>query len=89
MIQINFKNLIVYSGVAHKNQVTADARESFADLIYTRVDGIVAHDLAFRIYRSEGDISISEQEKNIIIRAAEQFCVPAIIDAIKEQLKNN
>lgn len=87
MRQVNFKSLTVYSGIARKTKVTADARESFADLIYTRVDGIVAHDLAFRIYRSEGEISISEQEKNIIIRVAEQFCVPAIIDAIKEQLK--
>lgn len=87
MALLNLRLLSVYQDVTKKHIVTGDARESFADILYTRVNGIMAHDLAFRIYKTEGEIQVTEVEKNMIIKVAEQFCTPAFIDAIKEQLK--
>ena len=87
MAKLNLKELEVSQGITGQRKLKGDARESFADLIYTRVNGIMAHDLAFRIYKSEGEIELDNNEKEIVLKVAEQFCTPAFIDAIKEQLK--
>jgi hypothetical protein len=88
MKTINLKELAVYTGVSKTEKVTGDARESFANIVYTRMNGIQAHELAFRLYRSDGAVSVSDGDAQIIMNVARQYCTPAFIDAIEEQLKN-
>jgi hypothetical protein len=79
---INFKEFTLYGDIARKSSQTADVREEVANLLYTRCYGIRAHDLAFRIFRSEGAISVSGTEMALVRKIAGDFCTPAFIDAL-------
>lgn len=63
MARINFKELPVYTGISRKKTVTGDARESFADLLYTRMNGIRAKNLALKIFNSEGDMYLDAEDE--------------------------
>jgi hypothetical protein len=88
MKKINFKELSVYTGISKRDKVTGDARESFANVLYTHLSGIRAKNLALKIFNSEGEVELSEEDIHLIEAAANTYCVPAFIDAIEEQLKN-
>ena len=54
MTKLDFQHFKVYASISHKASQTMDVRESFADMIYNNVNGIRAHALALKIYKSEG-----------------------------------
>ena len=89
MQKINFQQFNVYASVSRKAAQTIDAREQFADMIYTHVNGIRAHALAMKIYKSEGETEYSPEEAKMIRSVAEQLCVPGFIDGLNEQMDNN
>lgn len=86
MKKINFKEIEIFTDISKTKTFTGDGREEFANLLYTRCDGIAAHSLALKIYESQGMIEISEAEESLILSVAEQRCTPAFIDGIKKQL---
>jgi hypothetical protein len=87
MKKIDFKQFDIYEDIARRSKKTVDVSEVFANIIYQRTTGIRAHELAMRIYR-EGEIQIDGEDEQLIISVSHQFCTPAFIDAINEQLKN-
>jgi len=87
MKTINFKELSVYTGISKKEKVTGDARESFADILYTRFSGIRAKNLALKIFNSEGETEFTEEDVNLIKTAVDAYCTPAFSDAVNEQLE--
>lgn len=88
MPKINFQQFKVYASITRKNVQTIDAREQFADMIYTHVNGIRAHALAMKIFKSDGETEYSKEEVQMIRSVAEQLCVPGFIDGLNEQLNN-
>lgn len=66
--------------------VPLDARKEFANAIYMGMNGIVAHDLAFRILHSEGGIEVSDEEELIIVDTA-KMCKAVFYDSIMSALK--
>lgn len=86
MARINFKKLPVYTGISRKKTVTGDARESFADLLYTRMNGIRAKNLALKIFNSEGDMYLDAEDEKLVRFAAVNLCVPSVGDAIIDML---
>jgi hypothetical protein len=86
MKTINFKAFSLYEGIARRSKKTVDVSEVFADIIYQRVPGIRAHELAMRIYK-DGEISVNADDEQLITGVAQKFCTPAFIDGITEQLK--
>jgi hypothetical protein len=88
MKTINFKQLDIYEDISKRSKKTLDVSEAFANIIYHRTTGIRAHELAMRIYR-EGEIQASDEDEQMIISVAHQFCTPAFIDAISGQLSNS
>ena len=56
MKTLNFKDFKLFTDISHVGHVVVDARKEFANAIYMSMNGIVAHDLAFRILHSEGGI---------------------------------
>ena len=56
-----------------------DARQQLGELIYEVGSGIKAHSLALKIYNSE---EYTDEEMQIIMQFVNQYCKPAIIDAI-------
>ena len=85
MKQIDFKNFKQYDDISHETTTTVDIRRAFADLMYKNMNGIVAHDLALRIYRSEEPISLNEEEEKIILQLAENG-LPIFMDSLKDNL---
>ena len=86
MVRINFKQLPVYTGISRKETVTGDARESFADVLYTRVNGVRAKNLALKIFNSEGIWNWMPRTRNWCVFAAVNLCVPSVGDAIIDML---
>lgn len=89
MSKIDFQQFKVYASITRKNVQTIDAREQFADMIYTHVNGIRAHALAMKIYESKGETEYNPDEVKMIRSVAGQLCVPGFIDGLNEQLDNN
>jgi hypothetical protein len=87
MKRINFKEFSVYTGISKKEKVTGDARESFANVLYTHLSGIRAKNLALKIFNSDGETELEEEDAKLITVAAETYCTPAFMDAINEQLE--
>jgi len=88
MNKLNFKELSIYTGISKKEKITGDARETFADILYSQCNGIRAKNLAMKIFNSDGEIEVTPEDINLIRLTADNFCTPAFIDAIGEQLKN-
>lgn len=75
------------AGISGRSSRTGDARESLADLIYLNVNGIRAHALAMKIYRSQGAEEYDRAEVALITRIANEYCTPAFIDGLRAQLE--
>ena len=86
MKKINFEKFRSYISVNHKNSKVIDAREIFADMIYANVNGIRAHSLAMKIFKSKGAEDYTSEEVKLIVAVAEKMCVPGFIDGLNEQL---
>lgn len=86
MSNINFQYFKIYTTISHKESRTTDVREAFADTIYNSVNGIRAHALAMKIYKSDGKTEYSDDEVKLIQAVADKMCVPGFIDGLLEQL---
>lgn len=89
MKTINFKQFSVFTDISKKHTVTGDVREDFANILYMKFGGIKSHNLAFRIYNSNGEEKYSEEEIELMVKASEAFCLPNFIDALQEQINQN
>lgn len=87
MRDLNFEEFRIPKGISGKEYRTVDVREAIADLLYTHVNGIKAHHLAFKIYESEGATAYSEEEASLVRQAVEAYCLPSVIDGLAEQMK--
>lgn len=86
MATINFKQFKVYTDITQENVQAVDVSRVIADQIYKNVTGIAAHDLAFRIYRSENEVTLSEEELELIRKIAQQFFTPIFIDSLENNI---
>ncbi|WP_288316297.1 hypothetical protein [uncultured Mediterranea sp.] len=86
MKKLDFRNFSVPTGITRQTREVFDAREQIADLLYTRVSGIKAHRLAFKILESTGETEFSDEETGMIHMAVERYCLPNVIDALNEIL---
>ena len=89
MKKINFKEFGYYTDIARRQQVKCDIRREISNLLYTKVQGIVAHNLAFTIYKSEGDFEITDEEAQILTRVFEHSTTGMFIDGLLAQLNEN
>jgi hypothetical protein len=86
-MRIDFKHFTVPTGINGLHKQTGDARESFADIIYTMVNGIRAHALAMKIYKSDGAEEYTDDEVRLMKGLAERYCTPAFIDGLRAQIQ--
>jgi hypothetical protein len=87
MAKVNFKALQVKTSLKGDNVVTIDGAADIANIIYTQGTGIVAHNLAHKIFESEGEVELSDKEADIVEHIVNLCCAPLHIDAIMSQLK--
>lgn len=89
MKNLDFREFSVPTGITRQNHQVMDAREPIADLLYTRVNGIKAHRLAFKLLDSTGETEFSEEEIDVIRMAVERYCLPNVIDGLDELLNKD
>ena len=82
IMKINFAQLETYTDIQKTNKICLDARQQLGELIYEVGSGIKAHSLALKIYNSEGELEYTDEEVQVIMQFVNQYCKPAIIDAI-------
>lgn len=87
MAKINFQRFRIPAGIDRSRYQTGDARESVANMLYLNVNGIRAHALALKIYRSEGETDFTEEEVRTLREVAATYATPAFIDGLNEQLQ--
>ena len=75
----------MFTNIAQDKTETQDLSLEFADFMYKNTNGIVAHDLAHRIYKSEGEIEISEEEESLILNLAANM-TPVFLDSLKSNI---
>lgn len=67
MVEINFKEFKVYTDITHEYAVEQDIRKDFADAMYKNLNGVVAHDVALRIYHSERAVLLNNEEYDLVM----------------------
>lgn len=82
-MKLNLKQLEIFTDIRHTQCVVQDVRETLADAIYGNCPGIKAHDLAFKIYRSDENTEYSNEECALLMQCAEALLLPAAIDALR------
>ena len=87
MAKINFQQFRIPTGIDKSRYRTGDARESVANMLYLNFNGIRAHALALKIYRSEGETEYTEEEVKTLTEVSDTYGNPAFIDGLREQLK--
>lgn len=87
MAKINFQQFRIPAGIDRSRYQTGDARESVANMLYLNVNGIRAHALALKIYRSEGKTDFTDEEVRTLREVADTYATPAFIDGLNEQLE--
>ena len=87
MAKINFQQFRIPASIDRSRYQTGDARESVANMLYLNFNGIRAHALALKIYRSEGETEYSEEEVRTLTEASNTYGTPAFIDGLREQLE--
>lgn len=81
MAKINFKEFKLYTSIAQTEKRTFDVREALSNGMYMTMQGIRAHDLALRIFRSDGDVEISDEDLTLIREYAKSL-TPVFIDSL-------
>lgn len=88
MKKINFKEFEVYTNIKHDNCIIQDMREQIANLIYLNGAGVSAASIATRIYESEDNIELKDEEIAMLYKLFNDLkCTPVFVDSFKLNLK--
>ena len=66
MSKIDFEHFKAFIDITQTTREEVDIRRTFSDLIYKNLNGIVAHDVALRIYHSSGPVEFNDEELETI-----------------------
>lgn len=83
---IDFRHFKVFVDITQEKTETIDIALMFSDMLYKRVNGIVAHDLALRIYKAEAPVEFTEQELEVLKPFVEENFTPVFIDSFNANL---
>lgn len=86
MSKINFKEFGVFTDISKAQKDIVDARLAVSDNLYKHANGIAAHDLAMRIYHSDGEIELNEQDAALLQQHAKVCFTPLFIDSLNANL---
>lgn len=72
-MKINFEQFPLYTDITREFREAVDIKGSLANTIYMNVPGIAAHVLAEKIYKSEGEVELNNEEVELILQCAPLF----------------
>ena len=86
IMKIDFTKFKLYVGLDKKDIVICDIKNEISNLIYNNIAWITAHRLSEKIYDSDGEIELSENEIEVIHKSETMF-TGAFIDSFNNNLK--
>lgn len=87
-MKANFKKFPIYMSIRKDMVQEQDISYILSNAIYTNIPGIIAHSVAMRIYESDGEMELSDEETANLASWAEMFS-GVIADSIKDFIKKN
>lgn len=86
-MKLNLQSVEISLDIKGERKQTQDLREQFANLLFQRGTGMIAHALAHKIYESPGEIELGADEARLVEQIA-NTCPAMFAAAILAQLKN-
>lgn len=86
-MKIDFTKFKMFTDIAHTNTVEVNVKNDIADVLYKYGTGIAMNALALKIYNSEEEIDITEDEYNQILAIIEKISSPMFIGSLMEYNK--
>ena len=87
MKKIDFKHFRVFTDITHENTNEIDVSLLFSDMLYKKSNGIVAHDLALRIYKADGPVEFKDEELDALKPFVEENFTPIFIDSYNANIQ--
>ena len=87
MPKIDFKHFRVFTDIAQKETNEIDISFQFSDMLYKKSNGIMAHDLALRIYKAEGPVEFKEDELKALQPFVEGNFTGLFIDSYNKNIQ--
>lgn len=84
---IDFRHFKVFTDISQKESNEVDIAFQVADLLYKKSNGIVAHELAHRIYEADGPVEFTQEELDALKPFIEEHFTPLFIDSFKANIK--
>ena len=72
----------MYKDIHQKETFVIDVSVNVSDLIYKNTNGIMGHDIALRIYRSDGPVAFNDEELQFLREFAKET-TPIFQDSIE------
>ena len=87
MKRIDFKHFEMFQDISQTSTMEQDISHDFADFVYKNANGVMAHDIAMRIYKSDGPIDLTDEELALLTTMAE-ICTPIFADSFHANIKD-
>lgn len=85
MKTIDFKRFKMFVDISKERTIEVDLTKEFADVIYKNANGIMAYDLAMRIYKSDSAIEFTDEEISALISIARNG-TPIFLDSLNSNI---
>lgn len=86
-MKIDFERVEVFTDLEKKNCTVLNMRKPLANMLYQHGSGLACHALAMRLWNTEGECELDEDERGVVLRLVEQVCTPSVIDAVRVKLE--
>lgn len=83
---IDFKHFRVFTDITQTKTEEVDVALEFSDMLYKKRSGIVAHDLALRIYHADGPVEFTQDELDALRPFVEEYFTPVFIDSFNANI---
>lgn len=87
MPKIDFKHFRVFTDISQEKTEVVDLSFQFSDMLYKKSNGIVAHDLALRIYRATGPVEFTQEEIDALKPFIEENFTGLFIDSYNKNIQ--
>lgn len=86
MKTIDFRHFKIFTDITKSDSMTVSVALEFADSLYKNATGIMAHDLAFRIYKSLEPVQMTDEEALYITEFCKKFSTPRFCDSLEANI---
>lgn len=87
--KIDFKHFRVFTDISQSKTEEADVSFVFSDMLYKKTNGIVAHDLALRIYKAEKAVEFTKEETDLLKQFVGENFTPVFIDSFNANISES